>query len=245
MKISYLKYRLSQILQGYYGNHRGYRAIYITHDPTDNEINNQHKRIIKLDSKQGQLIRPIIEESMRLQSELEYLESKWRIEYNGEPRIIKYPLKRLRQPPYNSEFFKNAKINSNTYKPEALKIIYKGQKFRTKNELSAAQVVESLGYEYKSEIHIAGDHYDHYPDVSVNIPELDLMLMSEIDGAMERSNYKLKSIERQYEYFDDGFCEFKDIVFLRMTDSQVFDPEAYKTLIRTAIEVNINDLFTD
>ena len=242
LKISYLKYRLKNMPQGYYGHHRGYRAIYLTYDPMDRRINNQHKRIIRLDSKQGQLMQPIIEEAMKLQNELENMEALWRQTYWVEPREITYPLRRVRQPAIDPEFFRNAQINANAYKQEALKITYKGQKFRTKNEMSAVQVVEAMGYEFKSEIHVAGKQYDHYPDVTMLIPELEIALMSEIDGAMERSNYKIKSIQRQYEYFEEQFREFKDIVFLRMVDSQVFDPEEYRSLIRFAIETNIDDI---
>ena len=227
---------------GYWGEKRGKRVINITYDPMDPEVDSYHKKTITLDSKQGQLLQPIIEEAMKLQNELEHLEALWRQTYWVDPREITYPLRRMRQPAIDPEFFRQAQINANTYKQEALKITYKGQKFRTKNEMSGAQVVEAMGYEFKSEIHVAGKQYDHYPDVTMLIPELEMALMSEIDGAMERSNYKIKSIQRQYEYFEEQFREFKDIVFLRMVDSQVFDPEEYRSLIKFAIETNIDDI---
>lgn len=242
LKISYLKHRLKNMPHGTWGVKRGKRVINITFDPMDPGVDSYHKKTINLDSKQGQLLQPIIEEAMKLQNELENMEALWRQTYWVEPREITYPLRRVRQPAIDPEFFRNAQINANTYKQEALKITYKGQKFRTKNEMSAAQVVEAMGYEFKSEIHVAGKQYDHYPDVTMLIPELEMALMSEIDGAMERSNYKIKSIQRQYEYFEEQFREFKDIVFLRMVDSQVFDPEEYRSLIRFAIETNIDDI---
>ena len=125
-----------------------------------------------------------------------------------------------------------------------MKIEYKGQWFRTKNEVSAAQVIDSMGYEFKSEINVVvpGSEYDHYPDLSFDVKELDVMLMSEIDGKLDKGNYRLKSMERQYEYFEDGFKEFRDIVFMRLADPSVFDPTLYRMLVEAAIEANIDDI---
>ena len=234
--------------RGYYSRQRGSTVIHITYDPNDKSVNSRHKRIVKVDSKAGRQLVPIIEESMKLQRELDYLLAEWNARYWIEPKSIEYPLRKVRQSILNSEFFHNASINANDYKREELKIEYKGQWFRTKNEVAGAMAIESMGYAFKSEVcvHRNGSEYDHYPDVSANIPELDLMLMTEIDGLVgEKGNYRFKSLERQYNYLSDGFREFKDIVFLRMDSGATFDPESYKTLIRTAIEANINDLFTD
>ena len=91
----------------------------------------------------------------------------------------------------------------------------------------------------------AKKNYDHFPDVSVEVPELDLMIMSEIDGAMDKESYRIKSVNRQNDYFEDGFREFKDVVFIRMLDSGTFDASEYRTALRIAIETNIDDLLLD
>ena len=81
--------------------------------------------------------------------------------------MIEYPLRKKRRTGLTSEFFRNAKSNANPFHPEELKIEYKGQWFRSKNEMSAAQIIESMGYDFKSEVHvqIKGSENEHYPTV--------------------------------------------------------------------------------
>ncbi len=244
LKISYLKHRLANMPQGYFGMHRGFKAIYVTYDPMNKEITKQHKRIIRIDSKIGKMMQPVIAESMKLNGELELLTAYWNATYCEKPREIHYPLQKKRRPMFNSAYFNKARSNANNYRREELKIEYKGQWFRTKNEVSAAQVIDSMGYEFKSEINVVvpGSEYDHYPDLSFDVKELDVMLMSEIDGKLDKGNYRLKSMERQYEYFEDGFREFRDIVFMRLAEPSVFDPTLYRMLVEVAIEANIDDI---
>lgn len=217
LKISYLKHLLDGMPHGTFGERQGYKVINITYDPTDPEVSSRHKKVIRFNSPEGKVMLPIITE---------------------------YPLRKKRRTGFTSDFFRNLKSNTNPFHPEELKIEYKGQWFRSKNEMSAAQIIESMGYDFKSEVHvqIKGSENEHYPDVSFDVPELDVMLMSEIDGKLDKGNYRLKSMERQYGYFEDGFREFKDIVFMRLADPAVFDPEHYELLVKAAIEANIDDI---
>ena len=247
LKISYLKYRLDRMPHGKFGLKGGHKVIYITFDPTDKKIDSYHKKVIRIDSEEGRIYAPIITEYLRLQRQLDNLSALWNSIYFNEPRLVEYPLNKIRKTNLNCEFFRNAKPNQNLYKPEELTIEYRGQWFRSKNELSAAQAAESMGYRFKSEVHVVGPkyQYDHFPDVSVEVPELDLMIMSEIDGVMEKESYRIKSVNRQNDYYEDGYREFKDVVFLRMLDAGTFDATEYQTLLRMAIETNIDDLLAD
>ncbi|MBR4493963.1 MAG: hypothetical protein IKP14_04570 [Clostridiales bacterium] len=244
LKISYLKHLLDGMPHGTFGERQGYKVINITYDPTDPEVSSRHKRVIRFNSSEGKVMLPIITEYQRIKNELDYLLNQWEMTYWHEPEMIEYPLRKKRRTGLTSEFFRNAKSNANPFHPEELKIEYKGQLFRSKNEMSAAQIIESMGYDFKSEVHvqIKGSENEHYPDVSFDVPELDVMLMSEIDGKLDKGNYRLKSMERQYGYFEDGFREFKDIVFMRLADPTVFDPEHYELLVKAAIEANIDDI---
>ena len=247
LKISYLKYRISNMPHGKFGMKGGHKVIYITYDPNDKTICANHKRVVRIDSEDGRFYAPVITEYLRLQRQLDNLTSLWSSMYWKDPRQADYPLNKIRNTGLNTDYFNKAKPNQNPYKPEELTIEYKGQWFRSKNELSAAQAVEAMGYRFKSEIHVVGSkkNFDHFPDVSVEVPELDLMIMSEIDGAMDKESYRIKSVNRQNDYFEDGFREFKDVVFIRMLDSGTFDASEYQTLIRMAIETNIDDLLCD
>ena len=247
LKISYLKYRLDNMPHGSFGLKGGHKVINITYDPINKNIDPYHKKVVRIDSEEGRVYAPIITEYLRLKRQLDNLTDLWNSIYWNEPRLVEYPLKKIRKTNLNCEFFRNAQPNQNNYKREELTIEYKGQWFRSKNELSAAQAAESMGYRFKSEILVIGPkkNFDHYPDVSVEVPELDLMIMSEIDGVMEKESYRIKSVSRQNDYYEDGFREFKDVVFLRMLDAGTFDAAEYQTLIRMAIETNIDDLLSD
>lgn len=247
LKIAYLKHRIANMPHGKFGTKGGRKVIYITFDPNDKSIDIYHKRVVRIDSDEGRLYMPVISEYLRLQRQLDNLTDLWDSIYWKEPRQIEYPLKKVRKTGLNVDYFNRAAPNQNPYKPEELRIEYKGQWFRSKNELSAAQAAESLGYRFKSEILVIGPkkNYEHFPDVSVEVPELDLMIMSEIDGAMDKESYRIKSVNRQNDYFEDGFREFKDVVFIRMLDSGTFDASEYRTALRMAIETNIDDLLLD
>lgn len=247
LKIAYLKHRIVNMPHGKFGMKGGRKVIYITFDPNDKSIDIYHKRVVRIDSEEGRLYMPVISEFLRLQRQLDNLTDLWNSIYWKEPRQIEYPLKKVRKTDLTVDYFSKAKPNQNPYKPEELTIEYKGQWFRSKNELSAAQAAESLGYRFKSEILVIGPkkNYEHFPDVSVEVPELDLMIMSEIDGAMDKESYRIKSVNRQNDYFEDGYREFKDVVFIRMLDSGTFDASEYRTALRMAIETNIDDLLLD
>ena len=97
--------------------------------------------------------------------------------YWKDPRQADYPLNKIRNTGLNTDYFNKAKPNQNPYKPEELTIEYKGQWFRSKNELSAAQAVEAMGYRFKSEIHVVGSkkNFDHFKvedasHVSITLP---------------------------------------------------------------------------
>ena len=244
IKISYLKYRIRNMIHGYFGKRGGHNVVYITYDPTNRSIKPDHKRILRIDTEEGRIAAEAVTEYIEKKAELQYLMELWNATYCREPREIQYPLRKVRKNIFNSQYFKDAKPNMNDYKREELKIEYKGQWFRSKNEMSAAQIINEMGYKFKSEIHVALAHsdLDHFPDVSFDVEELDLMMMAEIDGKLDKGNYRLKSMERQYGYFDDGFREFKDIVFMRLSDPTVFDPEHFKMLVYAAIEANIDDV---
>ena len=244
--ISYCKDRLNKLPHGYYGTHRGHAVIYVTYDPMDKSVDPRNKRIIRLCTKQGEIYRELIEEADRVELALRSLQKKWNTTYKNNPRIFEYPLTKKEQPMISSEFFKQSSPNQNT-RDNARDILYNGQYLRSKNELSVCQLLERMGYEYKVEIALYNPVSNRFepeftPDVTFLIPELDVAVSMEIDGAMEQDGYHDKSEFRKHNYFKRGYIEFRDILFYRLNDPYSLDISRAEALINAAILTNLQNI---
>lgn len=59
---------------------------------------------------------------------------------------------------------------------------------------------------------------------------------------MDKESYMNKSETRKFNYLNSGFVEFKDIVFLRLTDKTQFDSQRFSDLISASIFCNLSDI---
>ncbi|MBR1796847.1 MAG: hypothetical protein IJ757_02355 [Clostridiales bacterium] len=129
------------------------------------------------------------------------------------------------------------------------RIEYKGQFLRSKNELIICKTLENRGYEFKSEIEVkCGSFNQFYPDVTFFVPELDIPICIESDGAMDRDGYYEKSESRKKRYLNSGFAEIRDVIFIRIMDPYSFDNSLLDALIDASIIANIRNIdlgFTD
>ena len=241
--IAYYQHELSLLPEGFFGIYRGKKVVYITRDPRDDSINNKNKRRIVISSKEGQIYSKLIEESSAIRSKLSHLNELWNSTYWTPPNKICYPPGKHRTGALNRERYIKSCEMQNPILSTNPTIDYNGRKLRSKNELIVCQCLDSWEYEYKVEIDLSPDEFTPlYPDATFFIPEIDKPVSVEVDGALDKTNYMTKSEGRKFNYFNNGFIEFKDVIFLRLTYAYEFDAQRFKDLVSAAIFCNLSDI---
>ena len=227
---------------GFFGKKNGRAVVYVTRDPDNPEVSAKHRRCYFTSSKKGQHWDKIIREYISVRSEYEMLLKDWKSKYIAPPRKISFPLKKRRKNMIDREFFENAVPNQN--KREVRNPIeHNGQVFRSKNEILSCEVLEAMGYEYKTEVYLKGnDWMEFYPDLMFYVPELDKVIVFEIDGALDVIVYDGHSFSRTSNYLNCGFVEGKDLICYRISDSKAISIEQIENLIRAAIESSLDDI---
>ena len=223
---------------GFFSTVAGTPVVVIFYDPKDPSVTNKHRKRYRITSGKGIKWSTIIKEYQSAKAEYDMLVKEWHSRYTQPPREIKFPLKKRRKDKISRSIFQNAEPNQNS-KPNKHPIVYKGQIFRSKNEIVGCQVLEKFGYEYKTEILITDDDWvELYPDLTFYVPELDKVFVKEIDGAMDNIFYDGHSVSNLML----GFVEGKDLITVRIADRHKVDAEMIENLIRAAIESSIDDI---
>jgi len=241
LKISYLIYVIKNLPRGWIGIHRGQEVAVVTYDPEDKSITPGKYRRFCTKNKKGSYYKEKIESYIRANNELTKLMTEWRSVYRDEPEIINFPLDRTIVSGISERYYKASLSNQNAA-PIKYPISYKGQILRSKNEMMAIQLIEQLGFDWKTEIHICVGKNNMYPDVTFLVPYLQKAIGLEIDGMMEQFDYCIKAQNRQYNYLSSGFSDYKDILFFRLSENNAFDAIALKTMIERAIALNAAEI---
>lgn len=234
LRISYQLYLLKTLPWGYIGTYRNQPAVFLTKDPNDPSVNSKNKKRYLLTREKGKLYSELVNKSQAANVEYERLMAEWKRMYKGNPTIVEFPLDNRLITGLSSEQFKIALPNQNT-KENRNPIEYKGQLLRSKNELLGIQEIEKMGFDWKTEININGCLF---PDATFDVPYIGKSIMAEIDGMMEDFDYCRKSVKRQFQYHVNGFREFSDVVFYRLSDRANFDIPSFRRLIELSIELN-------
>ncbi|MBP5261690.1 MAG: hypothetical protein J6Z43_06155 [Clostridiales bacterium] len=242
LRIAYLADKLRKIPHGFFSCISGINVVIITYDPQDRSVSNTHRKRYRTTSKRGIIWSTTINDYIAVKSEYDLLIKDWFARYTTPPRQISYPLKKRRKDLISFDFFKNSLPNQNK-KENKHPIEYKGQIFRSKNEIIGCQVLEKYGYEFKTEILITdGNWIELYPDLTFYVPELEKVFVKEIDGAIDQVVYNDHSTSRTGYYLKMGFTEGKDLITVRIGDPNNVDAEQIDNLIRAAIESSIDDI---
>ena len=241
--IAYYRNELSKLPEGYFSTYHNKKAVYIFRDPQDPKTTRSNKRRILLSSKEGQIYSKLVERSTIIKAKLDYLNSLWKMTYWQEPRDIQFPLKKRYNSILNKERFFNSSEMQNPILSNRPTLDYKDRKLRSKNELILCTELDNLGYEYKVEINLSPNEFTElFPDATFYVPEIEKPVSVEIDGAVDKESYLNKSENRKFNYLNNGFVEFKDIVFLRLTDATQFDAQRLSDLIAASIFCNMSDI---
>ena len=112
-------------------------------------------------------------------------------------------------------------------------------KFRSKSELSIAQLLTELGFEfvYETEFEIM-DGVNEYPDFTVWVPEIGRSFILEHFGRLDKKDYKSDAGWKINHYVDFGIIPGRDIVFSYESDKVSLDLDIVKQQINALIMAN-------
>ena len=251
LKIAYLKDQINKLPHGYFGRWNGQPVVYVNYDPDNPKIDRNHKRRFLATSPKGIRYGKLIEQYTELKNLLDMYVKLWNATYIQKPREITYPLRKKRPDPISIEFFEMAEINQNNEKNENNEnneknytpIEYNGQILRSKNELIGCKVLEEFGFAYKVEVRLDFDQFNYtYPDFIFYVPEIEKIIILEIDGAIDSPTYESKSYRTTAKMVIAGLVEGKDFVVVRIGRPKWIDAKQIESMISAAIEASINDI---
>ncbi len=242
LRIAYLRDKISQLPHGFFSEYQGRNAVYLFYDPDNSKISRNNKRRYYVTSKRGRVLSELINEYLILKKDLDAALSLWKTNFAGNPRKYRFPLTKIKPDRFDHDFYENSQPNQN---PREIKnpVKYKGHTFRSKNEFIVAQIVEKMGYEYKEEILIQFDDYTYFfPDITFYVPEVDKVIIVEVDGAMDKSQYVGKSYHNTAACVTNKLVEMKDFVVVRIGDAYSINAEQIEKMLYSAIDSAIDDL---
>ena len=242
LKISYLKDRINKLPRGWIGTYNDIPVVVLSSIPGNSKVSSKNQKRYRLSSKNGKYYKIKLEEREIIKADIAKLMAEWKANYIGEPEIIEFPLSKYRSEWVSRQLFINAVPNQNTKYKNTTPIIYKDQTLRSKNELIAVQEIENMGFEWKTEVLINIGKYVFCPDVVFYVPYIDKVIMLELDGKMDKDDYRERAEERRKKYIKAGFVENRDVLFFRFNNEYDFDLEDFRQLINQAIERSAADI---
>ncbi len=85
--------------------------------------------------------------------------------------------------------------------------------FRSKSELLIAQLLESLGLEYKYEPLMMINGKERWPDFAVYCPETNRFFLIEHLGMMDKGGYRSENTDKILDYEESGYRVDIDVIF--------------------------------
>ena len=126
--------------------------------------------------------------------------------------------------PFGKEFWESLGSEMNDMRIET-DYVHKGIRMRSRGEIVIAQVLDSLGLEYKYEprIRIDGDMY--FPDFVVYIPEFERCFFIEFLGMIDDKEYSLKNGMKLGIYMNAGIVPNRDLLMFCGTRNSMVSVE--------------------
>ncbi len=153
LKLSYYYDRLVKMPHGSFVNVKGRRAVTVVFCPDDPRVTHKHKRRYYVDSVNGRKWSEKISEYIATKSEFDRLLNNWRLNYRGAPDLNSYSQEVNKGEKLSPALWEKLKVESNPMTRDS-DIVFQGQHFRSKNELAACQLIDRMGYEFKTEVAI-------------------------------------------------------------------------------------------
>ena len=161
-----------------------------------------------LDSAQGQKYGKLADRRAEIKREIKSIESslgKYFIEKMGNCRV------KLTGSYLNEDLWKsvgndeNPKIKQGNY-------FHNGFRMRSRAEVLVAQILDSLGLDYKYEPRIHFGEYDFYPDFLVYLPGLKRCLIIEFFGMSDSEKYNYDLVGKLTVYSEHNLLLNRDVI---------------------------------
>lgn len=239
VKMSYLEQSISELPHGNFGKYKGKQVLYVYYMPSDSKVCWSNNRRYCPETKRGNNMCMEVKKSNLLRNQYNLLLADWKSNYAGIPPKIQMPFKR--QCKMNYEFFANSPENQNPNDSDNL-LEYNNRKFRSKNEVLAAQVLDKMGIEYKVEPKFSTGTKYCYPDFIIGVKEIDKSAYVEIFGKMDDMDYALSNSKKNALYFQTGCRQGRDYIPFYSGDAKSFDVEAFEMQIRAWLELAAEEI---
>ena len=120
--------------------------------------------------------------------------------------------------------------------------IYDGHCFRSKSEVIIAQVLKSLGMEYKYEVILTVGNKTYYADFAVYCHETSRFFYIEHFGMMADEDYRYHTIQKISAYSRSGLIEGLDILYTFETSNGTFYTEMLKSKILGVVIAQVESM---
>lgn len=117
----------------------------------------------------------------------------------------------LLKTPFDRDFWENLRSNGVVGYAEG-SYEHKGLKMRSRGEVVIAQVLDSLGLEYKYEPTVMIGPANYNPDFAVYLPEFERCFFIEFLGMLDRFDYAAKNSSKIYSYMCSGMVINRDLL---------------------------------
>ena len=174
-----------------------------------------------------QVRRSDMENHLEFRSELEHIEAPCRI-----PALTT-------KPAYSRKIFDSlVERNDPDIKKEH---VFDGHRFRSKSEMMIAQLLKSLGMEYKYDVVVSFDNEVFYIDFAIYCHETGRFFFLEHFGDMGSERYRQRTFHKITVYTEHGLVEGLDILYTYENNEDDFNLNVYECKLLSIVTAHALD----
>ncbi|MBR3032926.1 MAG: hypothetical protein IKH92_07900 [Clostridiales bacterium] len=174
-----------------------------------------------------------------LEEQARRLEIENHLEFRSELEHIETPYKAVvinKKTAYSKEVF-DSLIEKND--PEIKKKhVFDGHRFRSKSEMLIAQLLKSMGLEYKYDVVVSFDNEVFYIDFAIYCHETGRFFFMEHFGDMGSERYRQRTFHKITVYTAHGLVEGSDILYTYENNDDDFDLNVYECKILSIVSAH-------
>lgn len=184
----------------------------------------------KLTSPKSEKWKTLLEEQVRRLDIENHLEFRSELEHNESPCKAESSTK---QTNYSKEVF-DSLVEKNDSEIKK-KHVFDGHRFRSKSEMLIAQLLKSLGLEYKYDVVVSFDSEVFYIDFAIYCHETGRFFFMEHFGDMGSERYRQRTFHKITVYTQHGLVEGSDILYTYENNEDDFDLNVYECKILSIV----------
>jgi len=231
-KIAYFKFQYNKFPHGNPGKASNRDVIYVTYTPQEGHLDINHRKRFIIDKNPD--LYKLIKNGEKYKNAIDTTQLQLKKTSDYEHIEMHMPI--ISSSRFNTRYFMEAAEYQNNFEYKN-KYEYNGKVFRSKNEVTAAQLLDSMGIPYKVETSYTdyqGNTY--YPDFLLLFEAVDRCVYWEIMGKCDDYQYLNRATGRIVAWIDDGLVCGVDFIFSMCKSDAIFDIKAAKALIAATAE---------